>query len=274
MSVGCDMGAAVLLFLVRHYQGEFDPAAHLTQWAGANDHVNIHRYISPMTPPDLRAIFQWDVHSWSRALPLWEDHLPKARPFSALGIGERDGGLSLWLASKGGEVTCTDLGPPSQAAKELHTRYSLQDHITYAQADVTDLPFADGTFDVVVFKSVIGALGTTERQMVAMHEMHRVLKPGGVLLFAENLGGTWLHGWLRRRYVAWNTYWRYLEVRADQDLFASFARTVSGTTGFLANLGRTEGQRDVLSKVDAVILPLVPRSMRTIWFGSAVKGDR
>jgi SAM-dependent methyltransferase len=222
--------------------------------------------------PPLHAIFQWEVRSWSRALPLWEAHLPKDRPVSALGIGEREGGLSLWLASLGFAVVCSDLRPFPEGTRQLHAAYGLDGTIRYAQADATALPFADASFDVVCFKSVIGALGSKEMQARAISEMHRVLKPGGVLLFAENLHGTPLHGWLRKRFVAWDDYWRYLDPISDRDLFAPFEHLHDRTTGLIANLGRTEGQRDLLARLDVLLSPLVPPVWRTIWYGAALKG--
>jgi len=202
---------------------------------------------------------------------VWEAELPARRPLRALGIGEREGGLSLWLASKGIDVVCTDLHPFPPATKALHDRYGVGSRITYAQADATALGFPDGAFDIVFFKSVIGALGTKEKQRTAIAEMHRVLAPGGVLLFAENLQGTVLHQWLRKHFVAWDNYWRYLHPLHDRDLFAPFAAVKDGTTGILANLGRSEGQRDLLARADAVLSPLVPVGQRTIWYGAALK---
>lgn len=227
--------------------------------------------------PPLREIFQWEVRSWSRALPLWQEHIPPERPLRALGIGEREGGLSLWLAAQGIDVVCSDLREFPEATRTLHERHGVLQHITYAQADATALPFPDGSFDIVFFKSVIGALGSKEKQTEAIREMHRVLKPasedrsGGVLLFAENLHGSPLHRWLRKRYVAWDSYWRYLDPIADRDLFVPFARVEDQTTGFVANLGRSEGQRDVLARFDALLAPMLPKRLRTIWYGVALK---
>jgi SAM-dependent methyltransferase len=222
------------------------------------------------TPP-LSAVFQWDVRTWSRALPLWEKHLPHHRPARALAIGEREGGLSLWLAWQGLDVACTDLRPFPQETSALHQRHGVQARITYQQADVTALPFPEATFDVVAFKSVIGALGSRERQAQALAEMHRVLKPGGVLLFAENLSATAVHAWLRRRFTAWAPYWRYLHPRRDRDLFSAFADIEDGTTGLLSALGRSEAQRDPLARVDALVAPMVPRGWRSVWYGAARK---
>lgn len=225
----------------------------------------------PIAAPSLKDIFQWEVRSWSRALPLWRAHLPAHRPARALGIGEREGGLSLWLAWEGLDVVCTDLGTFPPATSALHQRYGVDGSVAYSTADATALPFPDAEFDVVIFKSVIGALGTKVRQAQAVREMHRVLRPGGVLLFAENLHGSPLHAWLRKRFVAWHSYWHYPDPIADRDLFAPFDQLKERTTGAVANLGRTEGQRDLLARLDACLLPLVPVRYRTIWFGAAIK---
>jgi ubiquinone/menaquinone biosynthesis C-methylase UbiE len=51
-------------------------------------------------------------------------------------------------------------------------------------ADVYDLPFDAGTFDVVYMITVIGEIPEPDR---AMREFHRVLKPSGTLAFSELL---------------------------------------------------------------------------------------
>ena len=224
-----------------------------------------------MHPTLQRDIFQWDVRSWSRALPAWEGALDAGKPLNALAIGERGGGLGLLLAMHGAQVLCTDLGPMPTAAVALHQRYNVQERITYGTEDATSLSAADATYDTVIFKSVIGALGDKSRQMKAISEMHRVLKPGGMLLFAENLSGTRLHTMLRHRFTRWQGYWRYLHWPADRDLFEAFADVRTGTTGFLANLGRTENQRDLLARLDAVLCNLVPSPWHCILYGVCTK---
>ena len=219
----------------------------------------------------LKDVIQWEVRNWSRALPFWEDHIPSNRPLKALGIGEREGGLSLWFAMRSIDVVCSDLNDLPGTTKELHQRYDPPGTIGYARADVTSLPFDDATFDLVFFKSVIGALGIKDRQLAAMHEIHRVLRPGGRLFFAENLQGTRAHIWLRRRFVAWNTYWRYLHPVKDRDLFDRFDRSYFRAIGVAANLGRNEAQRDLLARADRVLERIIPHTWREIWIGVAIK---
>lgn len=143
----------------------------------------------------LDLVVQWEVRSWSRALKIWRNylkHLPPGRP-KALALGERDGGLSLLLAQFGCDVVCSDLHGPTEQAVSLHSTLGWDWAMDYQSIDLTAIPHADASFDVVIFKSVIGALCNKEKQRSAIQEMHRVLKPGGVLLFAEILRGTVLH---------------------------------------------------------------------------------
>jgi SAM-dependent methyltransferase len=221
----------------------------------------------------LRDCFQWEVRSWSRALPLWERALAQlaAGEHTALALGERDGGLSLYLAARGIRTVCSDLHGPTGEARRLHRSHGVQALVTYEAVDALAIPASDAGFDVVIFKSMIGALGSREQQLQAIREMHRVLKPGGILLYAENLRGTAFHRLLRHCFVPWNAYWRYIDIDEDRDLFAPFDRIEQGSTGLLASLGRTERQRDALARMDAALAPIVPAGWHTILFGAAFK---
>jgi SAM-dependent methyltransferase len=209
-------------------------------------------------------VFQWDVRNWARALHVWEPVLTAMPSGRALALGEREGGLSLYLAMHGHRVICSDLASPEASARPLHERYQMQQRIAYEAQDITNIQYPDDTFDIVVFKSVIGALSTKERQLKAMSEIRRVLKPGGVLLFAENLAGTRLHRWIRKRFVAWDHYWRYLTMPGDQDLLNGFTVLGSRSFGLMANLGRSERQRALLASGDALVAPLIPTSWKYI----------
>lgn len=217
-----------------------------------------------------RDIIQWDIKNWSKALPFWGAHLP-SKEASVLTLGERHGGLTLWFAQAGFSVTSTDLEGVSEDGIALHKKYNVEKLVTYQNADMLSLPFPDNSFDVIAFKSVLGALASKENQQQAINEIYRVLAPGGTLLFAENLVGTSFHNWVRKKFVKWSTYWRYLDPKKDLDLFSSFESVEYKTQGFLALFGRSEGQRNFLAAFDAVTQWMIPKSKRYIMIGVAKK---
>ena len=226
---------------------------------------------TPANDAWVRAAIEWDVRNWSRVLPFWQRHIDIHKPRHALAIGERGGGLSLWLASQGIDVVCTDLNASFEAARELHEQFGVSKLVRYEEQDATAITHADRSFDLVIFKSVIGALHTKERQMQAIREMHRILTPGGLLLFAENLVGSRLHTRLRSRFVPWEGEWRYVHLEHDRDLFGAFDEVELETWGVFGLLGRKEPQRDLLGRLDSWVSPRVPPAWRYILFAACLK---
>ena len=216
-------------------------------------------------------IFEWDVHNWSKAMKLWSPTLKNVNGGKALTLGERGGGLSLMLASHGMDVICTDINPFDESTSELHKKHGLSERVDYMSMDMTNLEFDDNSFDVVMFKSVIGALGSKDKQQRAISEIYRVLKPRGTLLFAENCSASFLHRWARKRFTNWDSYWRYPHYKNDRDLFDSFKEEQFKSYGFLGAFGRSEGQRRILGKMDNVFEKLTPASNRYIMVGRLVK---
>jgi ubiquinone/menaquinone biosynthesis C-methylase UbiE len=219
----------------------------------------------------LEAIFEWDVATWSRSLSLWERHLPAELDDShALEVGARNGGLSLYLADKGATVVCSDLTDPEERARPGHERWGVAERIEYRVADTTALPFEDESFELVAFKSVLGALTTAEAQARAMAELRRVLRPGGRLLWAENLAASRVHR-LLRRHLPWASYWRYPPLAEWQEWAAGFAECHLATAGVSAALGRSERQRRILARLDGVLETVTPGGWRYAVFGIAQK---
>lgn len=217
----------------------------------------------------LDEIFQWDVKTWSQALPFWEKNVEIKAGLKVLTIGERGGGLALLFAEKGCAVTCTDFNDFPLTTKDLHQKYRVDDQIKYELGvDVCDLSrYSDETFDIVAFKSVLGALSKKEKQQIAFDEMYRVLKPNGTLLFAENLKGSRLHRFLRAKFVKWENYWRYFDLKKDADFYQKYKSKRFKVIGFLATFGRSENQRKVLARFDKLVIRLVPKSWRYVLIG-------
>jgi len=177
--------------------------------------------------------FEWDVHNWSKVLPLWEEALTHKQYSNAIELGSRNGGLSLWLAQNYNlKVSCTDMNSPSSLANQLHKAYPLKGTITYHAIDITKIDFPDNSFDIVIFKSVLGALSTYQNQIIAINEIFRILKPGGVLLFAENLRSSILHRMARRMFVKWARYWRYVSIEEMTTMLKIFNDYKIKTAGF------------------------------------------
>jgi len=222
----------------------------------------------------IRDIIEWDIENWKYALTFWEREAGDISGARVLDIGARKGGLSLYCALKGCTVICSDVNTPEQTAKPLHIRYNVSHRIEYAAVDALNIPFSDSEFDIVIFKSVLGGVGRDnhpERQYAAVGEMHRVLKPGGKLLFAENLRGSLLHQYLRGWFVRWGASWRYLSVDELHNLFALFSSLSVRCYGFFGAFGRTEFQRRLLHIPDALLNPVLPDRWKYILFGCAVK---
>ncbi|MES2799323.1 MAG: class I SAM-dependent methyltransferase [Bacteroidota bacterium] len=218
---------------------------------------------------DLQDIIQWDIKTWSQALDFWEQNAEIPKGTNALTIGERGGGMTLWLAKKGVHVICSDYNDFPESTAILHQKHEVESLVSYKdKVDVCDLnDFPAESFDIVVFKSVIGALSEKEKQVKALAEIHRVLKNGGILLFAENLEGSTIHQWVRKKFVRWGSYWRYLNFEQDQDLFAAYSSKKFHQVGFLSGFGRSEKQRNFLASIDKGIQKITPSRWKTVLIG-------
>lgn len=217
----------------------------------------------------------WDVRNWATAPAFWESRTQLDLPRClCLELGSRHGGLSLWLAQRGARVVCSDLGGPSPEARLRHAAAGVANRICYAHADATELQY-DEQFDIIVFKSMLGALDGCDRRAVqaaAIAAMHRALRPGGELFFAENLAASPAHRFLRERFVQWGRRWRYVTLEEMREFLAPFSSVEFDTVGLTGALGRNQQQRRMLGAVDRLGLDrLVPPSWRYIMLGVARK---
>ncbi len=100
----------------------------------------------------------------------------------SLEIGAGTGYFSLNLLQAGvvAEATCTDISPGMVDTLGRNAeRLGLQ--VRTARADAESLPFADSSFDLVLGHAVLHHLPNLRR---AFSEFHRVLRPGGRIVFA------------------------------------------------------------------------------------------
>jgi ubiquinone/menaquinone biosynthesis C-methylase UbiE len=61
----------------------------------------------------------------------------------------------------------------------------VADRVELVTGDMCDLPFDDGTFDVIVSSQAIHNIPKAEGRERAVREAHRVLRPGGLMLIAD-----------------------------------------------------------------------------------------
>jgi SAM-dependent methyltransferase len=229
------------------------------------------------TPRDLLCdIFGWDVITWSSSLEHWQRYVTVDLTRStALEVGAgQNGGLSLWLALQGCDVVCSTLGDVPPGVRALHRRYGVGHRIRYARLDVLDLHERDA-FDIIAFKSVLGGIGANdhpERQRDAIARLHRALRSGGNLLFAENVAATRVHAAFRARFGAGKDGWCYPTVREMSSLLRPFTARHCGTAGFLGTWGASDLQRRSSGAVDAFLCRwLVPAAWQYMMMGVAIK---
>jgi SAM-dependent methyltransferase len=105
-----------------------------------------------------------------------------------LDAGTGVGGTARWLADQHRcRVTAIDLTAEfCEIARWLNELVGLGDRITVKQADVTDLPFEDGAFDVVISQHVQMNIEDKPRLFA---EARRVLRPGGRLAIWDATAG-------------------------------------------------------------------------------------
>lgn len=230
-----------------------------------------------MEKQDYEIAVEWDIPTWRRAVEYWEEEVT-ANDLNVrygLELGSRHGGLSYFFAKKfKSKLICSDYNGPSEQAKSLHHRTGTASQIQYAKIDATSIDFPDNTFDFIIFKSMLGAIGSKnnfQNMEKALAEMHRTLKPGGVLFFAENLKGSQLHQFARSKFVKWGNRWHYLSLEEMTNLLSIFSRAEIKTTGFTSAFCKTpQAINALLSHIDTTLTFLPPR-YNYVSFGHAIK---
>jgi ubiquinone/menaquinone biosynthesis C-methylase UbiE len=104
-------------------------------------------------------------------------------PFGrSLEIGAGTGYFTLNLMQAGvvRSAVCTDISPGMLRTLE-HNAEALGLEVETSACDAAELPFEDGSFDLVLGHAVLHHLPALDRSFA---EFHRVLRPGGTLFFA------------------------------------------------------------------------------------------
>jgi SAM-dependent methyltransferase len=223
----------------------------------------------------IKDIIEWDVPNWAELVRVWQpilEQIPKTS--KALAIGERNGGLALYLALMGFNVVCTDRIPDFDNAIALHHKYGIENRIQYKVFDIVHAESETAQYDIIVAKSVIGGLklDATDRntrnfevQQRAVNNIHKMLKPGGYFLSAENLEGALLTRILRQM-VGKSKGWRYLRHSELSLLFNKFSSVQISTFGIIPSNLPYKAINQLNFLVNKSFFSLFPASFKYIAF--------
>jgi SAM-dependent methyltransferase len=148
---------------------------------------------SPVSTPNFAAIKQRQQATWASGdyavvgttLQIVGESLAEAADVRAgdrvLDVAAGNGNATLAAARRFARVTSTDyVQALLDKGRERARAEGLS--VQFQEADVEALPFADGSFDMVL--STFGAMFAPDQERTA-HEMMRVLRPGGRLAMAN-----------------------------------------------------------------------------------------
>jgi ubiquinone/menaquinone biosynthesis C-methylase UbiE len=114
-----------------------------------------------------------------------------------LDVGCGDGAYSVAVSRRGGEVVGLDQSLPMlEASRTRGTSFGAG--VRLCQGVAQSLPFRDASFDLVL---AVTALCWIPEPLVALREMNRVVRPGGVVIVGEL--GRWSLWALARRVRGW-----------------------------------------------------------------------
>lgn len=119
--------------------------------------------------------------------------LPHLRSgMAALDVGCGPGSITRGLAQRLAPGAVVGLDPSTAALAEAQRDASARglDNLRYVQGSVYELPFADASFDVVYAHQVLQHL---REPAVALRQMLRVLRPGGIVAVRDVDWGTAAH---------------------------------------------------------------------------------
>jgi ubiquinone/menaquinone biosynthesis C-methylase UbiE len=139
------------------------------------------------------------AHAFRRRRQLTLDSLAKMKPGKVLDIGCGPGVLIEGLRAQGHEVWGVDVAPAM--IDECIQRFGDDSKVHFSTGRIETLDFPDQTFDAI---TCLGVMEYLDDDRVALREMNRVLKPGGIAVI------TCPHYWAPWR--RWDAlYWRMVQ---------------------------------------------------------------
>jgi len=133
---------------------------------------NAERYVTSQT------------HAKGDDLEMLVDWLQPADEWIVLDIATGGGHVARKLSAHVELVVASDLTRPMLEAASRANREAKAERILYVQADAEALPFLDGSFDAVTCRIAAHHFPDPE---AFIHEVSRVLRPGGRFLLIDNV---------------------------------------------------------------------------------------
>jgi arsenite methyltransferase len=140
-------------------------------------------------PPELAAVPDASAESFAGVANPWTMGLldPGERVLD-LGSGAgTDSLIAAQMVGEGGSVTGVDMTPAMLAKARVAAEEMGATNVEFVESEAERLPFADGSFDVVISNGVIsnGVIDLIPDKDAVFSELFRVLTPGGRLQIAD-----------------------------------------------------------------------------------------
>jgi ubiquinone/menaquinone biosynthesis C-methylase UbiE len=151
-------------------------------WAGTYDRSLLNRFL-----------FQPSYRMFLEELQAWRGTMEA--PFDLLDIGCGTGTFDAMLAASPLPARLVGLDYAEAMCRVASGKASaagVSDRLSYVNADSQHLPFADGSFDVVTCSN---SFHHYPDQQQVVHEMRRVLRPGGRLMLIDGFRDN-IIGWI------------------------------------------------------------------------------
>jgi SAM-dependent methyltransferase len=101
-----------------------------------------------------------------------------------LEVGPGPGRVTEVLCRRGVPLTSLEIDP--RLASSLRERMPA-DRVRVVEGDATDMPFEDGRFSAAISMTMLHHVPSPTLQDRLLHEVHRVLRPGGTFLGSDSI---------------------------------------------------------------------------------------